>query len=202
MAEAEVALANARFENEAEAVAEDEEVTTEEGLGAVQQEEAAAALPQWTYFEALDRQQEVVRHRKDFAGPEEGQAPNRFLKGVKWSPDGLCLLSNCDDNVARLHEVPYDENATVERPATLSVSPGDTIFDFAWYPRMHSSQPATCCFTTTSRGRPVHLWDAFTGKLRASYSAYDDMDELTAALSTTFSASGDQIIGGFNQEVL
>jgi WD40 repeat protein len=237
--------------------------TEEEAAEAAEQQEAGSASGiQWSYFEALDRAQEVVRHRRDFSpgtmeGVEDGtgQGSNHFLKGVKWSPDGLCLLSNCDDNVARLYEVPYDEGATVERTATLAVSPGDTIFDFAWYPRMHSSQPASCCFATTSRGRPVHLWDAFTGKLRASYrckpkhththtythtlslslflllflflplylsisvsiflslslyheldidfdlyiflhsgSGYDDMDELTSALSVTFSASGDQVL--------
>jgi WD40 repeat protein len=158
--------------------AEGEVVPIEEEVAEATEQQEAGAAPgiQWSYFEALDRAHEVVRHRRDFSpGTMErvedgtGQGSNHFLKGVKWSPDGLCLLSNCDDNVARLYEVPYDEGATIERTATLAVSPGDTIFDFAWYPRMHSSQPASCCFATTSRGRPVHLWDAFTGKLRASY---------------------------------
>jgi hypothetical protein len=34
------------------------------------------------------------------------------------------------------------------------------------YPFMDSSVPATCCFLTTCRDTPVHLWNADTGKVR------------------------------------
>ena len=32
--------------------------------------------------------------------------PNNCLRGVKWSPDGLCLLTASDDHHLRLFELP------------------------------------------------------------------------------------------------
>jgi WD40 repeat protein len=61
---------------------------------------------------------------------------------------------------------------------------------------MQPSEPASCCYLSTSRDHPIHLWDAFTGQLRASYRAYDHMDELAAAYCVTFSPYGDKIFAG------
>jgi len=33
-----------------------------------------------------------------------GEAEPNFVKDVKWSPDGLCLLASADDNAIRLFE--------------------------------------------------------------------------------------------------
>jgi hypothetical protein len=35
----------------------------------------------------------------------EFQKFNNFLKGVRWSPDGTCLLTNSEDNILRVFEV-------------------------------------------------------------------------------------------------
>lgn len=48
---------------------------------------------------------------------------------------------------------------------------------------------------------PVHLWDAFTGDLRCSYRGYNNMDEVEAALSVTFSADGQNIFAGYKKNV-
>ena len=40
-----------------------------------------------------------------------------------------------------------------------------------------------CCLLSTSRGRPVHLWDAVSGTLRASYVGFNHLDEVDAANS-------------------
>ena len=66
------------------------------------------------------------------------------------------------------------------------IAEGESIYDFSWYPRMSSQQPETCAFISTSRDHPIHLWDAFTGQLRAVYRAYDAADEITSALSVAF----------------
>lgn len=50
---------------------------------------------------------------------------------------------------------------------------GETIYDMAWYPGMSSAEPASCCFVTTARDHPVHLWCAYTGILRGVQSAID-----------------------------
>lgn len=64
------------------------------------------------------------------------------------------------------------------------------------YPHMSSAEPATSVFVSTSRDHPLHLWDAFTGNLRASYRAYDHLDEVVAANSVCFNTTGDKIFAG------
>lgn len=48
---------------------------------------------------------------------------------------------------------------------------------------------------------PIHLWDAFTGELRCSYRGYNNVDELEAAISVTFSADGQNIFCGYKKNV-
>jgi len=91
-------------------------------------------------------------------------------KGCCWSPDGTCLLAGGDDNAIRLFELPEKtdeqvegESQTVELPVALTVHEAETIYDYQWYPLMNSNDPGMCCFASTSRDTPVHLWDAFTG---------------------------------------
>ena len=49
-------------------------------------------------------------------------------------------------------------------PAALRVRQGELIYDYAWFPLMSALDPATCCFASTSRAHPVHLWDACSGE--------------------------------------
>ena len=48
-----------------------------------------------------------------------------------------------------------------ELPCALEVRAGDAIYDYAWYPFMHSAQPASCCFLSSCRDHPIQLWDAY-----------------------------------------
>ena len=61
---------------------------------------------------------------------------------------------------------------------TAHAQEGELIYDYAWYSGMSARDPASCCFATTSRAHPLHLWDACTGELRCSYRAFDDNDEV------------------------
>ncbi|CAM9170103.1 unnamed protein product [Phaeothamnion confervicola] len=153
-----------------------------------------------------------------------------FLKSVAFSPDGTCLLSTSEDAVLRVFEVPADalaagqgdggshgggssagndggarapapQRLATEWRACLSSVEGETIYDSAWYPHMTSQNPATCVFISTCRDHPIHMWDAFTGALRATYRAYDHMDEISAANSVCFNACGDRILAGYNRMV-
>lgn len=36
-------------------------------------------------------------------------------------------------------------------PAALQVQEGELVYDYAWYSCMHTSDPVSCCFATTSR---------------------------------------------------
>ncbi|RHX97337.1 hypothetical protein DYB25_005672 [Aphanomyces astaci] len=134
----------------------------------------AAAMPEIVWYEHATGAIPVLEH--SISAPFE----SHFTRGVKVSPDGLCVLSNSDDNILRL----FDVEPGVQS-ATLSMHEGGTVYDFQWYPYMNSEDPATCVFITTSHAHPVHLWDAYTGALRASYRAYDHLDELTSAYSVT-----------------
>jgi WD40 repeat protein len=138
---------------------------------------------------------------------------NNFLKGVKWSPDGTCLLSNSEDHCVRMFE-PGDLHAltsgqgSIEKkesnipsgsPPALSIPHGGTVYDFCWYPGMRSDIPSTSCFFTTSRDHPIQLWDAFTGEMRSSYRAYNNADELTAALSLCPDPFSNNLFCGFDE---
>lgn len=61
---------------------------------------------------------------------------------------------------------------------------------------MLSAEPATSVYVSTSRDHPLHMWDAFTGELRATYRAYDHLDEVVAANSVCFNTAGDKIFAG------
>lgn len=52
-----------------------------------------------------------------------------------------------------------------------------------------------------AQAHPVHLWDACSGGLRATYRAYDAMDEVTAANSLEFSPDGSRLYGGFRKAI-
>lgn len=98
-----------------------------------------------------------------------------FTKGCFWSPDGTCLLVPSEDNKVRIYELPQDLDfqKSLQFQAAFHIKEGGTIYDSCWFPFMNSWNPDTCCFLTTARESPVHLWDAFNGQLRATYRAYN-----------------------------
>ena len=83
--------------------------------------------------------------------------------------------------------------------AALRMQAGETVYDFAWYPRMSGLDASTCCFVSTSRDHPLHMWDACTGEVRCSYRGYNDVDEPTAAYSAAFSPDGARLAAGYNK---
>ncbi|KAE8741756.1 hypothetical protein FOCC_FOCC012704 [Frankliniella occidentalis] len=129
-----------------------------------------------------------------------------FTKGCKWAPDGLCFLTNSNDNVLRVWDLPqtfhnlkeWERNTEVSSlHPSLSMKEGGLIYDFCWYPLMNSWNPVTCCLASASRDSPVHLWDAFSGQIRATYRAYNQVDEVEAARSIAFDPTGEKLYCGF-----
>lgn len=104
-----------------------------------------------------------------------------FTKGCHWSPDGTCILVPSEDYKIKIFELPRvlysgvlpEDFREINLKSSLKVKEGGTVYDTCWFPYMNSWDPTTCCFLSTSQGSPVHLWDAFTGKLRATYRAYN-----------------------------
>ncbi|KAG7210964.1 hypothetical protein KM043_016336 [Ampulex compressa] len=127
-----------------------------------------------------------------------------FTKGCQWSPDGTCLLVPSEDFRIRIYELPrelysgkFSDLTSMNFTPALTIKEGGLIYDSCWYPHMNSWDPVTCCFLSTSKESPVHLWDAFTGELRATYRAYNQVDEVEASISTQFIESGKEVWCGF-----
>jgi telomerase Cajal body protein 1 len=152
------------------------------------------------------------------------------LKGVKFSPDGVCYLTAADDNCLRIYDIPPsiasvvpsttlgDENLDNNNtnvscskeeeekndpyfPA-LRINAGELIYDYAWYPWANATDPATCCFAVTTRAHPIHLYDAVSGQLRCSYRPFNNLDEMDSAYSISFSPDGSKIFAGGRNSVI
>ncbi|XP_031276764.1 telomerase Cajal body protein 1 [Pistacia vera] len=137
---------------------------------------------------------------------------NNFLKGIKWSPDGSCFLTNSEDNTLRVFTLPDNgggddinacslANEQDSFDANLVVREGESVYDFCWYPYMSASDPVSCVFASTTRDHPIHLWDATSGLMRCTYRAYDAVDEITAAISIAFNPAGTKIFAGYNKSI-
>lgn len=75
------------------------------------QQEEATQQQQYSYI-AYDFSQpleQMYQSKKGtyqpFCAPNPKQGQPNFVKNVKWSPDGLCLLSNSEDAKLRLFDV-------------------------------------------------------------------------------------------------
>ncbi|CAD7695840.1 unnamed protein product [Ostreobium quekettii] len=138
---------------------------------------------------------------------------SNFLKGVKWTPDGSCLMTASEDKWLRFYSLPQDMDHELSHEAeesTCAMDPyspflrifeGEIIYDYAWYPAMVATEPVSCCCASTSRAHPIHLWDCLTGALRATYRSYDNVDEITAALSVAFQQDGRKLYAGFDKTI-
>ena len=58
------------------------------------------------------------------------------------------------------------------------------------------------CFISllcSSRDVPIHLWDAYSGKISASYLACNNVYELVSSRSAQFNSDGSKIIAGYEK---
>ena len=139
-----------------------------------------------------------------------------YTRGCHWSPDGTCILIVDDKQKFQLFNLPSifcqgnlldkewfssNERINQETKPALVIKENDSLYDYAWFPGMVSSDPVSSCFITSCMGLPIHLWDAWTGELRASYSPYNHLDELVSAYAIEFSADGCSIIGGYDKSI-
>jgi WD40 repeat protein len=69
------------------------------------------------------------------------------------SPDGTCILTNSDDNVLRVFDLPADLHCQEswnkgrklpELEPALRVVEGGLVYDYCWYPLMSSWNPLSC----------------------------------------------------------
>jgi WD40 repeat protein len=101
-----------------------------------------------------------------------------FIKSHILSPDGNILLAASESNfltswslnpeVTRSHQY-YNPIVGADRTELnyLNLNRvfniGESVYDLSWYPFMSEVSPESCCFLTTSRDHPIHLWDLNTG---------------------------------------
>lgn len=80
---------------------------------------------------------------------------------------------------------------------SLSVSNPDLIYDMTWFPLMTStSSSSSVCLVSCGRN-PLRLIDAYTGKTRATYKAFDHLEQMVSPHSIAFSPDGEKIYAGF-----
>ncbi|TDG40599.1 hypothetical protein AWZ03_012980 [Drosophila navojoa] len=139
--------------------------------------------------------------------PSSAQAQH-YTKGCYWSPDGTCLLVPVHLDGMHVMELPLDlyeaSNISTERSlskmqSAVHVPEGGTVYDCVWYPLMNSQEPESCFWLATRQHEPIHMWDAFDGRLRCSYSGYDEVDEVVAAISLQFANDGQKIYAGYKR---
>ncbi|KAG2440844.1 hypothetical protein HXX76_003698 [Chlamydomonas incerta] len=70
--------------------------------------DAAAAAGWYTAFVFPCQPQPIYRATQEYTSSAATCPNTNFLKGVKWSPDGACLLTASDDNWLRLYDLPQD----------------------------------------------------------------------------------------------
>lgn len=137
-------------------------------------------------------------------------AKQNYVRGCLWSPDGSCVLTTANNDGMHVFELPADmyeaQEVSPQRPVNLldsavHVRETTLVYDYKWYPGMHSSMPETSVWIASRQHEPIQMWDAYTGKLRCSYKGYNAVDEVEAALSLTWSVDGGFIYGGYKKSI-
>jgi len=108
---------------------------------------------------------------------------DEFIKRLVISPDGTCCLTSSESNFigswtfnpeiidGKQYSNTTDymlQNYTSVLSLDNAFNVGESIYDFSWYPFMNKNDRTTCCYITTSRDHPIHLWDLNTGKSGSS----------------------------------
>ena len=80
--------------------------------------------------------------------------------------------------------------------------PSSSFASYCWYPLMTSTSPLTSLYATCrGHSMPIHLIDAYTSQLRASYCPYNAVDELEGPTVVEFSPDGRRIYAtGFKSD--
>eukprot|EP00977_Amphora_coffeiformis_P024081 scaffold15034_cov181-Amphora_coffeaeformis.AAC.13 len=140
----------------------------------------------------------LISQSSDVAGD------GNFFQGCSFSPDGLCVLtSTAADGKLRLYNTVFEkkENVVQNWKSALEMFSGDVVRSYEWYPQMSSQNPTSCCFVASSRDQPAHLYDAYTGAIRATYRAFNALDEMESPTVVSFSVDGQRILcGGFRTD--
>ena len=131
-----------------------------------------------------------------------------FIRGIRLSPDGSHCLAYTERTIfcqPLLDRCNSMNSATQDVLTPLALLPqhprGDAIYDLIWWPGMTLEASSSCCFLTSRRDHPIHLIDACSGALRASYRMYNQVDEIESASALAFNLYGNKIYAGCNRMI-
>lgn len=114
-----------------------------------------------------------------------------MVKSVAVSPDATCILA------VKNRTLCIFEGGSPG--PSIEIDENESVYDSCWLPKMSSADPATCAFASTARGHPIHLWDGYTGALRATYKPYNHLDEIWPAHSVCFDLQSERVYAGFDR---
>lgn len=80
----------------------------------------------------------------------------------------------------------------------MQVQASDLIYDMTWFPFMSSDSAEYSVFLISCGRNAIQLIDAYTGKTRATYKAFDHLEQLVSPHSVAFSLDGEKIYAGYN----
>ncbi|TPX75590.1 hypothetical protein CcCBS67573_g03120, partial [Chytriomyces confervae] len=136
---------------------------------------------------------------------------NYHINSTLFSPDGTCLLLTTStrsigilDTPQQLYAPPLQTGEHDLRNAScvsVSFHSPEPIYSTAWFPSMRSLEPDSCVIAVASRDHPVQLIDAYSGKVRAAYTAIAKGDVVTAPHSVAFSCDGGTIYAGLEGKI-
>lgn len=115
-------------------------------------------------------------------------------RGCAWSPAGDRLAAAGEDARLRLYNFPSTTEWDSDQDARpdILIKETEMIYDFAW---------RESDILTTGRYQPIHLRDTVTGGLKATYSCYNHLDEVTHAFSLCPVPGEDQLLCGLKSQV-
>jgi hypothetical protein len=74
--------------------------------------------------------------------------------------------------------------------------PPSSTSSYSWYPKMSSLDPSSSVFATCrGNSMPIHLVDAYTSQLRASYRPYNSVDAMEGPNVISFNNDGSKLYG-------
>ncbi|KAG0041731.1 Telomerase Cajal body protein 1 [Gryganskiella cystojenkinii] len=166
-----------------------------------------ASWPSHTYqayecaFDSLKVNHGIVRSYSTTTTFNTTVGESRLRMGIK--DDKVKMTNGFENNYFKATKCPdlsKDPNDT-KLEAGMLIREGEVVYDMCWYPKMSTHDPATCCVLSSSRDHPVHLWDAFSGELRCSYTIVDHCEVNVAPTALCFSLDGSKIYCGSNNMV-
>ncbi|KAI8833492.1 WD40-repeat-containing domain protein [Chytriomyces cf. hyalinus JEL632] len=135
---------------------------------------------------------------------------NYHINNTQFSPDATCLLLTTSTRSIGILDTPQQlytplQAGESEKNASFCVSVSfhspEPIYSAAWFPAMRSSEPDSCAVAVALRDHPVQLIDAYSGNVRAAYTAIAKGDVVTAPHSVAFSCDGGTIYAGLEGKI-